>query len=41
MPQVVKLDKVLCKWFTTVPSEGEPMSGHMAVEKAKTFYDEM
>ena len=40
-PQVLKLDKVLCKWFTAMRSEGKPMSGHMAVEKAKTSYDVM
>jgi len=40
-PQVLTLDTVLCKWFTAMRSEGKPMSGPMAVVKAKTFYDEM
>jgi hypothetical protein len=40
-PQVLRLGKVLYKWLTAMHSEGKPMSGHMAVEKAKTFYDEM
>jgi len=40
-PQVLKLDKVLCKWLTAMRSEGKRMSGPIAVEKAKIFYDEM
>jgi hypothetical protein len=40
-PKVLKLDKVLHKRFTAMRSEGKPMPGRMAIEKAKTFYDEM
>jgi len=38
-PEFVQLDKVLCKWFTAVHSEGNPMTGHVIVEKAKFLND--
>jgi hypothetical protein len=38
-PEFAQLDKVLCKWFTAVHSEGSPMTGPMIVEKAKFFND--
>jgi hypothetical protein len=41
-PEMAWLDKVLCKWwFTTVHSKGNPMTGPMIVEKAKSFDNEM
>jgi hypothetical protein len=35
------MDKVLCKWFRAMFSQGKPMSGLMIIEKVKSFYDEM
>jgi hypothetical protein len=39
-PKLVQLDKVY-KWFTPMRSEGKPVTGLMAIVKAKCFYDEM
>jgi hypothetical protein len=39
--KLVQLDKVLCKWFTAMHSEGKPVTGLMMIEKAKFFKDEM
>ena len=38
-PEFAQLDKVLCKWFTAVHSEANPMTGPMIIEKAKFFND--
>jgi hypothetical protein len=35
------LDKVLFKLFTAVHFEGKPMTEHMVIEKAESFYDEV
>jgi hypothetical protein len=40
-PKLAQLDKVLYTWFTTMRSEGKPVTGPMIIEKAKSFYDEM
>jgi hypothetical protein len=40
-PKLLQLDRVLYKWFTAMCSEGKPMTGHMIIEKAESFYDEM
>jgi len=32
---------VLKKWFTGMHSAGKHMSGHMVIEKAKSFCDEL
>ena len=40
-PTLANLDKVLCKWFTAMHSEGQPMIWPMITEKANTFYDEI
>ena len=32
---------MLNKWFTGMHSAGKPMSGHMVIEKAKLFCDEL
>jgi Tc5 transposase DNA-binding domain. len=39
--ELVQLGKVLCKWFTAVHSEGEPMTGPVIIKETKSFYDEM
>jgi hypothetical protein len=39
--KLVQLDKVLYKWFTAMHSEGNPVTGPMIIEKAKSFYNEM
>jgi len=33
-PEFAQLDRVLCKWFTAVHSEGNPMTGPMMAENA-------
>jgi hypothetical protein len=35
------LDEVLHKWFTAVHSKGKAMTGHIIIEEAESFYDEM
>jgi DDE superfamily endonuclease./Tc5 transposase DNA-binding domain./CENP-B N-terminal DNA-binding domain. len=40
-PKLAQLDKVLYTWFTTMRSEGKPVTGPLIIEKAKSFYDEM
>jgi hypothetical protein len=40
-PKVAQLDKVLCKWFTAMHSEGNLVNGPRIIEKAKSFYEEM
>jgi len=40
-PKLAQLDKVLYRWFTTMRSEGKPVTGPMIIEKAKSLYDEM
>jgi hypothetical protein len=32
---------MLCKWFTALCCEGKPVIGHMIIETAKSFYDEV
>jgi len=36
-----QLKKVLCKWFTVLCCEWKPVTGHMIIETAKFFYDEV
>jgi hypothetical protein len=36
-----QLDKVLCKCFTTMCSEGKPETGLTVLDKAKSFCNEM
>jgi hypothetical protein len=38
-PTLGHLDKVLCKWFTAMHSEGQPVTGPMITEKDKSFYN--
>jgi hypothetical protein len=40
-PKLKQLDKVLCKWCITLCCEGKPVTGHMIIETAKSFYDEV
>ena len=40
-PKLTHLDEVLCKWFTAICSEGNPMTGTMIIEKRKSAYGEM
>jgi hypothetical protein len=35
-PKLTQLDKVMCKWFTAMPSEGKP-SGPIISEKVQSF----
>jgi len=37
----VPLDRVLCKRFIIMPCIGKPIIGHVIVEKAKYFCDEI
>jgi hypothetical protein len=39
--KLVQLEKMSCKWFTAVCSEGKIMTGHMIIERAKYFYGKM
>jgi hypothetical protein len=39
-PKLAQWDK-MCKWFTVLHSEGQPMIGSIITEKAKSFYDEI
>jgi hypothetical protein len=34
-PKLVKLDKLLYKWFTAMRSKGKPVIGHMFMGKGK------
>jgi V8-like Glu-specific endopeptidase len=34
-------DTVFYKWLTAMCSKGKPVTRHMMIEKAKSFYDEM
>jgi hypothetical protein len=38
-PKLAQLYKVLYRWFTAMSSEEKPVTGHMVIEKAKSFYD--
>jgi hypothetical protein len=40
-PELVQMDKVLCKWFPAMCSKGNPVTGPMVIDKAMSFYDEM
>jgi hypothetical protein len=31
----------MCKWFIALCCEGKPVTGHMIIETAKSFYDEV
>jgi hypothetical protein len=41
--KIAQVDKVLCKWWTEMCSEGNPIIGPVILvnEEAKSFYDEM
>jgi Tc5 transposase DNA-binding domain. len=36
-----QLDRVLCKWFTAMCSEGKPVTEPLIIEKAQSFYAKM
>jgi hypothetical protein len=40
-PKSAQLDRVLCMWFTAVPTKGKAMTWPMLIGKAKSFYDEI
>lgn len=41
MPILQHLDKVSCKWFIAMYSEGKSMSLSTIIEEAKSFHDEI
>ena len=40
-PKLAQLESMLYKWFTTVCSEVQHVTGPMIIEKAKSFYVKM
>jgi len=40
-PELVQLDKVLYRWFTSMHSKGTPVTGPIMFEKARSFYDKI
>lgn len=39
--KLLRLEKVLWKWFTAMCSEEKLVTGPMIIQKVKTFYDEL